>query len=183
MSDLLIPSYRSGRSPKMRNHERFAQVAHQNWANEQIACFLSESLIRSFFRKRRAICSENRWANSQPWEKVRLCTVHWRRIPAILQIVNIIKFVAIGRREGWGGVVVGNTGWGVGWGWGRQARKNSPSSLSNLCPGENNSPLPGEKSPLPRHFAGLKPPNPKSTLEKIRENWIQWIFAEGMEWK
>ena len=27
----------SGRSPKMSHHERFAQVAHQNWANERIA--------------------------------------------------------------------------------------------------------------------------------------------------
>ena len=57
---------RSGRSPKMSNHERFAQVAHQKWANEWIAVFLSQSLIRSFFAKKWAIRSENRWANSQP---------------------------------------------------------------------------------------------------------------------
>ena len=31
---------RSGRSPKRSNHERFAQVAHQKWANEWIARFL-----------------------------------------------------------------------------------------------------------------------------------------------
>ena len=54
-------------SAKISNHERFAQVAHQKWANEQIARFFSESLIRSFFRKKRAIRSENLWANSQPW--------------------------------------------------------------------------------------------------------------------
>ena len=45
---------RSGRSPKKSDHEQFAQVSHQKCAN------------RSFFRKKRAICSENRWANSQP---------------------------------------------------------------------------------------------------------------------
>ena len=61
--------------------ERIAQVAHQKWAtmsnslrsltkNERMSkslVFLSESLIRSFFRKKQAICSENQWANSQPW--------------------------------------------------------------------------------------------------------------------
>ena len=46
--------------------EQIAQVAHQKWANEWITRFLSESLIRSFFGKKRAIHSENRWANSQP---------------------------------------------------------------------------------------------------------------------
>ena len=73
---------RSGCSPKMSDHERFAQFAHQKWAtmseslrsltkNEQMSeslVFLSKSLIRSFFRKKRAICSENRWAISQPWK-------------------------------------------------------------------------------------------------------------------
>ena len=29
----------SGPSPKMSNHERFAQVAHHKWANERISCF------------------------------------------------------------------------------------------------------------------------------------------------
>ena len=57
---------RSGRSPKMSDHERFAQVAHQKWAtmreslrlftkNERMSeslVFLSESPIRSFFRKK-----------------------------------------------------------------------------------------------------------------------------------
>ena len=81
---------RLGCSPKLRDvseslrlltkNEQFAQVAHQIWAtmsdllrsltkNElmsELLVFLSESLIRSFFRKKRAIGSENRWANSQP---------------------------------------------------------------------------------------------------------------------
>ena len=43
---------RSGRSPKM-----------SEWA---YLYFFSKSLIRSFFRKKRAIRSENRWANFQP---------------------------------------------------------------------------------------------------------------------
>ena len=38
--------------------------------NERIARFLSKSLIRSFFRKKWAIRSENQWANSQPWHLV-----------------------------------------------------------------------------------------------------------------
>ena len=70
----------SDRSPKMSNHERFAQVAHQKWAtmsnslrlltkNERMSeslVFLSESLIRSFFCKKRVFRSENWLANSQP---------------------------------------------------------------------------------------------------------------------
>ena len=72
MRDSLIPSFlvsdvsESLRSlTKMSNHERFAQVAHWKWEtmskslrslnkNEQMSeshVFLSESLIRSFFRK------------------------------------------------------------------------------------------------------------------------------------
>ena len=57
--------------------ERIAQAAHQKWAsmsyslrsltkNELIARFFSESLICSFFCKKRAICSEKWWANFQP---------------------------------------------------------------------------------------------------------------------
>ena len=60
--------------------ELFAQVAHQKWEtmreslrsltkNEQMSkllVILSESLIRSFFRQKCAIRSENRWAYSQP---------------------------------------------------------------------------------------------------------------------
>ena len=52
-------------SEEMSHRERIAQVAHQKLANELIARFLSESLIRSFLGKKLAICSENRWANSQ----------------------------------------------------------------------------------------------------------------------
>ena len=61
--------------------EQIAQVSLQKWAtmreslmsltkNElmsELLVFLSKSLIRSFFRKKRVIRSENQWANSQPW--------------------------------------------------------------------------------------------------------------------
>ena len=50
----------------LTKNEQIAQVAHQKWANEWIAGFLSESLIRSFLGKKRAIRSENRWAISSP---------------------------------------------------------------------------------------------------------------------
>ena len=70
----------SVRSPKMSDHERFAQVARRKWAivsellrsltkNERMSqsvVFLSESLIHSFLGKKRAIRSENWWAKSQP---------------------------------------------------------------------------------------------------------------------
>ena len=63
---------RSGRSCQKSNRERIAQVARQKWANEQISRFLSKSFNCSFFRKKRAIRSENRWVNSQPWSTVDL---------------------------------------------------------------------------------------------------------------
>ena len=66
----------------MSDHERFAQIAQRKWAivskslraltkNEQMSeslIFLSESLIRSFLDKKRAIRSEIKWAKSQPWQ-------------------------------------------------------------------------------------------------------------------
>ena len=57
---------RSGRSEEMSDREQIAQVAHQKWANEWITRFLSKSLISPFFRKKRAIRLDSRWANSQP---------------------------------------------------------------------------------------------------------------------
>ena len=85
----------SGRSPKMSHHkairshrseemstrERIAQVAHQKWENEWIARFLriAHSLI---FGQKRAIHSENRWANSQPCFLVqrlkKKCIAQWK---------------------------------------------------------------------------------------------------------
>ena len=73
----------SFRSPKMSDHERFTQVTQRKWAivseslrsltkNEQMSeslIFLSESLIPSFLDKKRAVRSEIKWANSQPWKK------------------------------------------------------------------------------------------------------------------
>ena len=88
MSDLFFPFFlMSAVSESLRSltkNERFkqiAQVTHQKWAtmseslrlltkNEwmsELLVFLSKSLIRSFFRKKRVIRSENQWANSQPW--------------------------------------------------------------------------------------------------------------------
>ena len=62
---------RSGYSEEMSDHERIAQVAHQKLANERISCFF-EGITHSltvFLGKKRAICSENRWVNSQPCVK------------------------------------------------------------------------------------------------------------------
>ena len=49
MSYLLIPSFlvsdvsdHSVRSPKMNDHEQFAQVTHQKWANRRIARFFEQ---------------------------------------------------------------------------------------------------------------------------------------------
>ena len=70
-------------SVQMSNFERFAQIAQDKWvmwANRsgcspkmsdvrESLVFLSKSLIRSFFFcKKRAIRSENQWANSKPWK-------------------------------------------------------------------------------------------------------------------
>ena len=54
----------------LTKNEQSAQVAHQKWANERIARFFNKSLIRSFFRKKHAIRSENQWANFQPWNNL-----------------------------------------------------------------------------------------------------------------
>ena len=65
---------------KNKHPERFALLTHQKWAivsesprsitkNERMSkslVLLTELLIRSFLHKKKAICSENRWANSQP---------------------------------------------------------------------------------------------------------------------
>ena len=70
----------SGRSPKLSDHEWFAQVTHQKWAtiseslgsltkNEgvsELLVFWANQSFAHFFRIKRAIRSENRWANSQP---------------------------------------------------------------------------------------------------------------------
>ena len=46
----------------LRTNERFAQDAHDKWANRSFI----RSLFAHFFSQKRAIRSENRWANSQP---------------------------------------------------------------------------------------------------------------------
>ena len=88
ISDSLIPSFLvSDVSESLRlltkneQCEQIAQVTHQKWVtisdsfrlltkNERMSkslVFLSELLIQLFFIKKRAIRSENQWANSQPW--------------------------------------------------------------------------------------------------------------------
>ena len=71
----------SGHSPKMSNHERFAQVTHQNRAimSESLRSLtknekMSELLI---FSQKTSDCSENRWANSQPWSGKKVKRI-WR---------------------------------------------------------------------------------------------------------
>ena len=74
---------RSGRSPKMSDHERFAQVADKNEQMSESLIFLSKLLIHSFLGKKRAICSENRWANSQPWNEAI------KNIPSVTVILQL----------------------------------------------------------------------------------------------
>ena len=77
----------SGPSPKMSDHEQFPQVSHQKWAtmskslrsltkNERITCFFERIAHSLNFSHKRAIRSENRWANSQP-----CTTVHYIQYP------------------------------------------------------------------------------------------------------
>ena len=42
----------SGQSPKMSDHERIAQVANQNWANEWIACFFKRIACSLIFSQK-----------------------------------------------------------------------------------------------------------------------------------
>ena len=66
MSNLLIPSLLiSEVSELLRSLTKNEQMS-------ELLVVLSESLIHSFFRKKRAIRSENRWANSQPWKNLPL---------------------------------------------------------------------------------------------------------------
>ena len=69
---------RSGRSPKMSEQSRLLRSLTKNEQMSESLNFLSESLIRSFFHKKRAICSENRWANSQPWFLEIWWSIYWR---------------------------------------------------------------------------------------------------------
>ena len=88
MSESLISSFLvsdvSESLISLKSNERFAQVAERKWAivseslrsltkNERMSeslIFLSKSLIRLFLNKKRAIHSEIKWANSQPWQKL-----------------------------------------------------------------------------------------------------------------
>ena len=81
----LICSFRSFCSNQMSDCERFAQIAQDKWAT------VSESLRslktnerswanRSFLGKKRAIRSENLWANSQPC--ILSCSLKKKNVPA-----------------------------------------------------------------------------------------------------
>ena len=59
----------------MSEQSRLLRSLTKNEQMSESLNFLSESLIRSFFHKKRAICSENRWANSQPWLDTEVATV------------------------------------------------------------------------------------------------------------
>ena len=80
-SSLIIPSFLvSDVSESLRlltKNEPFAQVVHQKWAtisqwfrsltkNERIARFFEQIAHSLIFLQKQVICSENRWANSQP---------------------------------------------------------------------------------------------------------------------
>ena len=96
---------RSGHLTKMSDHEWFTHIAKRKWAimseslrsltkndrMSELLVFLSESLIRSFLGKKRAICSENRWANSQPYYIVRLYSL--RVLPWYKIFLHIITTV------------------------------------------------------------------------------------------
>ena len=78
---------RSGHSPKVSDHEGFAQGAHQKRAtmraslrlltkNEQMSellVFLSESLIRSFFRKNERFAQKTDERISSPAQSLLTC--------------------------------------------------------------------------------------------------------------
>ena len=49
--------------------------------------FLSESLIRSFLDKKRAIRSEIKWVNSQPWAKKYYITLIYRLYRYMFKVV------------------------------------------------------------------------------------------------
>ena len=57
---------RSGCSEEMSDVSELLILLTKNERMSESLIFLSESLICSFLGKKRAICSENRWANCQP---------------------------------------------------------------------------------------------------------------------
>ena len=73
---------RSGRLRQMSNYERFAQVAHQKWANCSFFEWIAHSLI---FLQKPAIRSENGWCKS--WKKCVhiFCVAGRELVPAKLQ--------------------------------------------------------------------------------------------------
>ena len=79
----------SGHSLKLSNHEQFPQVTHHKWANEQITRFLANLSFANFFAKK-AICSENWWANSQPYfykNKINAPKIFLFKIPIFLFVI------------------------------------------------------------------------------------------------
>ena len=58
---------RSGRSGEMSDVSESLISLTKNEQMSESLIFFSELLIRSFLDKKRAICLEIKWANSQPW--------------------------------------------------------------------------------------------------------------------
>ena len=58
------------RSGLTKNEQPWAKGSGRSPKMGKLLVILRESLIRSFFRKKRAIRSENCWVNSQPWRIV-----------------------------------------------------------------------------------------------------------------
>ena len=58
---------RSGRSKEISDVSESLISLTKNEQMSESLIFLSKLLIRSFFDKKRAILSEIKWANSQPW--------------------------------------------------------------------------------------------------------------------
>ena len=75
-----------GRSEEMSDRERIAH-AHQKWANEQIAHFFEQIAHSLIFGQKRAICSENRWVNSQPWQQTTR-TSTWDNTTVLIYITQ-----------------------------------------------------------------------------------------------
>ena len=75
ITHLLICSFRSN---QMSDCERFAQIVQDKWATViESLFFLANRSFAHFFSKKRVIHSENRWANSQPWQKLTYLNSAW----------------------------------------------------------------------------------------------------------
>ena len=77
---------RSGRSPKMRDVSESLRSLNKNEQMSESLVFFEQIAHLLIFRKKRAIHSENQWANSQPWfilEAVseNIFILFWSQVP------------------------------------------------------------------------------------------------------